>query len=348
MKMTNIVGLLIVILVVSVGVYFIYSGLETSNYDYKVESSVLNDLNSGNQSYDNVIVYVNSTTGNNILSVKNEIILSLTDSEFKVGTNLENRDWFAGELTKKGLDKLKSNKNVLRIEKDKVLALLDSSKEEVEFSYNLSIINLKEYSDFNDIIVEGNKVIVRQIYWTSGGCPQYNYSVSKNGSIIQLESTPIPPKKYFDPETGEEVGYSLCAGAQRTLAFEISMTLPDGIYTINFYPPSIIEEAIKEGVDPEREGMRKRFTVGIDKCEEDSDCTTVSLTYCGCGIASTETPIEQLLSSINKNYLDEWQNSLDNSGTNMVCASGANIEQGKRCNSYAPKCVSNKCELVKK
>src|SRR3989344_963739 len=156
MKMTNIVGLLIVILVVSVGVYFIYSGLETSNYDYKVESSVLNDLNSGNQSYDNVIVYVNSTTGNNILSVKNEIILSLTDSEFKVGTNLENRDWFAGEITKKGLDKLKSNKNVLRIEKDKVLALLDSSKEEVEFSYNLSIINLKEYSDFNDIIVEGN------------------------------------------------------------------------------------------------------------------------------------------------------------------------------------------------
>lgn len=82
-------------------------------------------------------------------------------------------------------------------------------------------------------------------------------------------------------------------------------------------------------------------------CEEDSDCEIVSLTCCGCHLASINTPIEDLWISINKNSVEQWNKNLEENCQGTSCILGGNEEQGKRCNSYQSKCLNNQCEVVK-
>ncbi|HEB47130.1 MAG TPA: hypothetical protein ENI22_01535 [Candidatus Pacearchaeota archaeon] len=82
-------------------------------------------------------------------------------------------------------------------------------------------------------------------------------------------------------------------------------------------------------------------------CEEDTDCTIVSLTCCGCGVASINTPIEDLLTSINKDSVEQWNNDFEERCLGTACVLGGSEEQANRCNSYASKCIDNQCSIVK-
>ncbi len=84
----------------------------------------------------------------------------------------------------------------------------------------------------------------------------------------------------------------------------------------------------------------------IYSCKEDEECMIVSLTCCGCAVANLNTPIEELLTSINKNFLLQWNEDIKERCEATACAAGVNLEQLNRCNSYVPKCIKNLCSFV--
>ena len=82
------------------------------------------------------------------------------------------------------------------------------------------------------------------------------------------------------------------------------------------------------------------------ECKEDSDCIIASLTCCGCQVSSFDTPIENLLTAINKKSLDQWEKEFGKRCSGVACIQGMNLEQVERCNLYTSKCTNNICRLV--
>ncbi len=77
-----------------------------------------------------VVEFNHSLEKSRIEILKTEALSNLLDSEFLVKQNLENSYWFSGEITKKGLEKLILNKNVIKISKDSVGEIkLNNTKE---------------------------------------------------------------------------------------------------------------------------------------------------------------------------------------------------------------------------
>ena len=62
-----------------------------------------------------IIEFNQSLAQTNIDSLKVGILSNLSEGEFILKHNLEDTNWFSGELTKEGLKKLKQNENILRI-----------------------------------------------------------------------------------------------------------------------------------------------------------------------------------------------------------------------------------------
>lgn len=79
-----------------------------------IDSNVEIALQSQNQV--RVIIEFNQTLSEDILNnLKSNLLLSLSESEFKLGQNLDGSYWLSGELTNEGLEKLKSNEDIIKI-----------------------------------------------------------------------------------------------------------------------------------------------------------------------------------------------------------------------------------------
>ena len=92
--------------------------------------------------------------------------------------------------------------------------------------------------------------------------------------------------------------------------------------------------------------LETQILKGSINCQEDLECVPVSLTCCSCSKASINTPIEDVLTTINKGYLDLWNDNFENLCQDAICGQGFNEMQIKRCDSYSAKCISNLCVLV--
>lgn len=83
------------------------------------------------------------------------------------------------------------------------------------------------------------------------------------------------------------------------------------------------------------------------ECDLDIDCVVVSPSCCGCYAASDDVPINEVLTSINKSFLDQWNLFVEERCKDSICSSGVNENQMLRCNSYGSRCINNKCFIVK-
>ncbi len=154
--MKKILVLLIsLLIVVDIVFFFYYSNLSKDEiYRAEINSEVEQLLE--NQTALRVIVFVNSTTDGDLELTKQQILSKLLESEFKLAHNLNYTDWFSGEITKKGLEKLRSNKDVLRIEKEKSGGLDENSSEKI-VSYpesKMFSIGGREFKSYGNLSVE--------------------------------------------------------------------------------------------------------------------------------------------------------------------------------------------------
>jgi len=83
--------------------------------DILVESSVLNALTVENQAKIRVVIEINESLDEDVDTIKTGILSNLTGNEFKLTHNLKDRNWFSGDLTKEGLEKLKIENGVVKI-----------------------------------------------------------------------------------------------------------------------------------------------------------------------------------------------------------------------------------------
>lgn len=89
-----------------------------------------------NQNEVRVVIFINDSESENLNEVKLEILSSLTESEFELKVNLEDTEWFAGELTSAGLEKLRLNNNILKINKDRIGETIEDNETEEQEEIN--------------------------------------------------------------------------------------------------------------------------------------------------------------------------------------------------------------------
>ena len=84
-----------------------------------VESSILDALTVENQTEIPVVISVNESLDEDVDITKAEILSNLSEDEFRLIRNLKDSEWFGGELTKEGLEKLKGMNKIIRIVESK-------------------------------------------------------------------------------------------------------------------------------------------------------------------------------------------------------------------------------------
>ena len=150
-------NLLITIMCIS----FVFAESNTDESEPYIDPQIYISLNESASV--RVVISIRELTNKSNERVKSEIISNLSDSEFNLQVNLEGTDWFAGELTREGLEKLSSNNNILKIEKDKIGGLVSQNNYTSSTNYIIKDINLENSNKIQYIIAV--LIIILIFYW---------------------------------------------------------------------------------------------------------------------------------------------------------------------------------------
>ena len=137
------VGLLILGGLIVASLVSLVDAQEDNNPNPYIDPAIYEALNMSDSV--RAYVFVNTTGNERLYETKLKILANLTESEFELKYNPDDTDWFSGELTKEGLEKLKTNEKILRIEKVRgVVAYeqIDSKEEDNQLLYVILIIIL--------------------------------------------------------------------------------------------------------------------------------------------------------------------------------------------------------------
>jgi len=170
-KRIIIVAFFIIAIILLAGILYslFYNEKEINNWQNQnnsfspyIESSIYEAFNNGSE-WVRVILEINKSLEQNINLVKSEILLGLSESKFKLTHNLNNSYWFAGEVSKEGLEELMNSNKIVKISKVKGGGLAENFQDSLaQQRYQKIIDEFDKGNEWVQVIVEVNSPEVRE------------------------------------------------------------------------------------------------------------------------------------------------------------------------------------------